>query len=368
MSDELLYQLALTQVPHIGHVHAKILVQQFGSAKAIFKTRPEQLEKTEGIGTVRARSIQSFNGFEEAEKEVAFIEKYRIRTLFLSDKDYPQRLLHCYDPPTLLFYHGQANLNASRIVAVIGTRNNTEYGKAITEKLIKELSVWQVLVVSGLAFGIDALAHKSALKNGLPTVGVLGHGLDVLYPPEHISLARNMVRDQGGLLTEFRSGTKPDKHHFPTRNRIVAGMSDAIIVVETGCKGGSMITAELGNGYNKDVFAFPGKTTDAKSAGCNQLIKNNKAMLLTGAEDLASLMGWEDAVVVNRQQQRKIFPELTATEEIIVNILREKEPMHIDELHTRCALSSSAIAAAMLNLEIRHVVQSLPGKMFRLIP
>jgi DNA processing protein len=366
MNGDLLYQLALTQVPQIGHVHAKILVQHFGSAKDILKAPIHLLEKIEGIGSVRAHSIRSFKNFHEAEKELAFIEKHTLKTFFLTDPDYPQRLLHCYDPPTLLFYRGKANLNASHIVSVIGTRNNTDYGKQATEKLVRELSGFGALIVSGLAFGIDAQAHKAALKNELPTVGVLAHGLDGLYPSEHLALAREMIKNGGGLLTEFRSGAKPDKHHFPSRNRIVAGLSDAIVVVETGIKGGSMITAELGNGYNKDVFAFPGKATDVKSAGCNYLIKNNKAILLTEAADLVNIMGWEEKEL-KKKKQKEIFIELSASEKVIVDMLREKESLQIDEIHTRSALSNSTVAAAILNLELQQVIESLPGKVYRLL-
>ena len=194
-------------------------------------------------------------------------------------------MLNCYDSPTLLYYKGEADLNGDKIVAIIGTRNHTDYGKQITEQLVEELTEQNVVVVSGLAYGIDAIAHKAAVKNNLPTVGVLAHGLDQVYPPQHTGLAKEMLKAGGGLLTEFRSKSKPDKHNFPTRNRVVAGMSDATIVIETGIKGGSMITAELANNYNKDVFAFPGKVTDTKSAGCNYLIKNNKAILLTDARN-----------------------------------------------------------------------------------
>lgn len=367
MNGDVLYQLALTQVPQIGHVHARILAQHFGSAAAIFKASASQLEKIDGIGSVRARSIRSFNRFKEADKELAFIEKYRIKTLFLTDPHYPRRLLHCYDPPTLLFYHGKADLNTSRIVSVIGTRSNTDYGKQLTEKLIKELSAWQVLVVSGLAFGIDALAHKCALKNGMSTVGVLAHGLDGMYPPEHAGLAREMVKHDGGILTEFKSGTKPDKHHFPTRNRIVASMSDAIVVVETGCRGGSMITAELANGYNRDVFAFPGRTSDAKSAGCNELIKNNKAVLITETGDLLRLMAWGESAPVKKKKQQSLFIELSEPEKRIVDMLKEKSSLHIDQIFQVSALSNSTVAAALLNLELQQVVEALPGKVYRLL-
>ena len=367
LTNELLYQLALTEVPNIGCVHAKILAQEFGSAEKIFKAKQQLLEKIEGIGEVRAKAIKAFNNFSKAEDEIKFIEKYKIIPLFLTDKNYPQRLLNCYDSPTLLFYKGDADLNASKVVAIIGTRNHTEYGKQQTEKLVKELSSQNILVVSGMAFGIDAIAHKTAFKNNLATVGVLGHGLDQIYPPEHSTLAKDMLKHGGGLLTEFRSNTKPDKHNFPTRNRIVAGMSDATVVIETGEKGGSMITAELANGYNKDVFALPGRVNDHKSTGCNFLIRNNKAMLLTDAEELIEVMGWEEkSQRSGARSQKELFIELSKDEKIIVDILKEKDLVHVDELNFKSGLSSSSMAVAILNLELQGVVATLPGKLYKL--
>ena len=367
MTNDLLYQLALTQVPQIGCVHAKLLIQHFHSAEAIFKARINELEKIEGIGSVRARCIKTFNQFARGEKEIAYIEKHKIKTLFLNQPDYPQRLLHCYDSPTLLFYRGETNLNASRVVAVIGTRNNTVYGKQVTQKLINELAAYEVLIVSGLAFGIDAIAHATALKSGLPTVGVLAHGLNSLYPSEHAALSKEMIQQGGGLLTEFCSDVTAEKHHFPIRNRIVAGMSDAVVVIETGIKGGSMITAELANGYNRDVFAFPGKITDAKSAGCNALIKNNKAVLLTEPQELAEMLGWSTPAAKNIQPQKELFVNLNKEEKAIVDILSEKQSVHIDELNLRCGLPTSSMAAAILNLELQNIVQALPGKMYQLV-
>jgi len=367
LSGELLYQLSLTLIPNIGPVQAKILLQHC-NAEEIFHAKKSYLEKIEGIGPVRAASITAFKDFSTAETEIKFIEKYKIKPLFLTDAAYPKRLLNCYDSPTLLYYKGEADLNAPKTVAIIGTRSHTDYAKQVTEKLVKDLTEQQVTVVSGLAFGVDAIAHKAAVKNGLPTVGVLAHGLDQLYPPEHTGLAKDMIRQHGGLLTEFRSGAKPDKHHFPTRNRVVAGMCDATVVIETGLKGGSMITAELANSYNKDVFAFPGKVTDTKSAGCNYLIKNNKAMLLTDAAELVEVMQWEDRVKNRKQKksQRELFIELSEDEKIIVAILREKENVHIDEINGKSGLSSSAIAGAMLNLEIQGIIASKPGKIYSL--
>ena len=367
MSNELLYQLALTLVPNIGDVQAKLLVNHFGEASSVFKARQSELEKIEGIGGIRAKSIKCFQDFSVAEKELAFIEKYKIRTLFLTDNDYPKRLLNCYDSPTLLFYKGTADLNASRVLAVVGTRSNTDYGKQFTEKLVKDLSSSGVTIISGLAYGIDAIAHKVALKNSLPTIGVVGHGLDKIYPSDHAQLAKDMIKHEGGLLSEFFSGTKPDKHNFPLRNRVVAGISDATVVVETNSKGGSMITAKLADAYNRDVFAVPGRTTDNKSEGCNHLIKHNKAILLTSAEELLECLAWNEKRKEKSKKQKELFVELSPEEKIIVRMLQEKEVVHIDELNIQSGLSSSAIAAAVLNLELQNVVTTLPGKMYKLI-
>ncbi len=367
MNSDLLYQLALTQVPHIGCVHAKILAEQFGSAEQIFKAKKSMLEKMDGIGTVRANSIKHFTTFNEQEEEIKFIEKYKIKPLFLSDEDYPKRLLHCYDPPTLLFYRGTANLNSSKIISIIGTRSNTEYGKMMVEKILEELSPHQPLVVSGLAYGVDTIAHKYSVKQNLSTVAVLAHGLDKIYPAQHTALAKEMIVSNGGLLTEFRKETKPDKHNFPTRNRIVAGMCDATIVIETGIKGGSMITANLANNYNRDVFAVPGKTTDAKSDGCNYLIQSNKAVLIRNGEDVIEQMGWQPKQKETKAKQRELFIQLNEDEKVIVKLLQQKDSVSIDEINLSCSLNSSSIAAALLTLELQGAVQSLPGKLYALI-
>jgi DNA processing protein len=362
--NDLLYQVALTLVPNIGAVQAKILIDFFGNAHAIFHSKKKDLEAIEGIGSVRAKTIKDFDQFFLAEEELKFIEKYKIQPLFITDIAYPQRLLHCYDAPTLLYYRGNADLNSSRIISIIGTRNNTEYGKQVTEQLVADLQNLHVLIVSGLAYGIDAIAHKAAVQNNIPTVGVLAHGMDKIYPSQHKSLAKQMLLN-GGLLTEFRKEIAPDKHNFPKRNRVVAGIADATVVVETAEKGGSIITAELANGYNKDVFAFPGKTTDAKSAGCNNLIRNNKAILLTGASQLIEVMGWEQKKP-KAKQQKQLFLSLSPEEKILVDILKEKEVVHIDELYLKSGLNSSSVAASMLSLEFENVLISLPGKMYKL--
>lgn len=364
MNNDLLYQIALTKVPNIGDVHAKSLIGKYSHAEAVFKAPTKELENTDGIGTVRAASIKTFDDFKSVEAELEFIQKYKIQPLFINDDNYPKRLLNCYDSPVLLYYKGNANLNADKIVSIVGTRKHSDYGKQACEKLVEELSEENILIVSGLAFGIDTIAHKSALKNNLETVGVLAHGLDRIYPSQNKSLAKQMTA-QGGLLTDFTSGNDPNKQNFPKRNRIVAGICDAIVVVESGKKGGSLITAELANSYNKDVFAIPGRTVDQKSEGCNYLIRNNKASLITCAADLMQMMNWKTQPQ-NTNRQKQLFIELSTDERKITDILQTKTSVHIDELYAKAGISSSAIAAALLNLEMQGIIQSLPGKLYRI--
>jgi DNA processing protein len=365
MHPDLLYQIALTLVPNIGAVHAKALINIYGNAQAVFKVRKKELDHIEGIGTVRAKSIKDFTDFGTCEAEIKFIEKYKITPLFITDEQYPKRLLNCYDSPALLYYRGNTDLNTSRIISVVGTRINSDYGKLVCEKMIEDLRAENVLIVSGLAFGIDTIAHKAALKHNLQTIGVLAHGLDRIYPPQNKTLAKH-ITEQGGLLTEFMSNTNPDKQNFPKRNRIVAGMCDAIIVMESSKKGGSLITAELGNGYNKDVFAIPGRTSDSKSEGCNYLIKNNKAALITSADDFLEMMNWKATPKTSAKKQRELFIELTPDERIVVDILQQQESIQIDELYFKSGLSSSTVATALLMLEMQNVIIALPGKLYKL--
>ncbi len=364
MSKDLLYQIALTLVPNIGDVRAKALVEHFGDAEKIFKISKSNLEKIDGIGTIAANSIKYFNDFKICENEIAFIEKNKISPLFITDENYPQRLLNCYDSPTMLYYKGNADLNNPKIISVVGTRSNSEYGKSVCEKLIADLASENILVLSGLAFGIDSIAHKASLKNNIKTVGVMAHGLDKIYPAQNKSLAKEML-SHGGLLTDFMSGTNPDRQNFPRRNRIVAGMCDALIVIESSAKGGSLITAELANSYNKDVFAIPGRVTDARSEGCNYLIKNNKSLLITSAEDLMDIMNWK-AAPIKIKKQKELFIELTADEKVIISILQAQENIQIDQLYFKSGLSSSAVAQALLMLEMQGVVTALPGKVFKM--
>lgn len=363
MNSALLYQIAVTMIPGIGNVYTKQLVSYFGSAENVFKARARDLEAIEGIGPKRMESILKFN-FSEAEKEVEFIEKHKIKTLFFQEEDYPHRLQHCYDSPVLLYYKGNADLNAERIVAIVGTRNPSDYGRSACEKLIAELADANITIISGLAFGIDTIAHRASLKNNVHTVGVLAHGLDRIYPNLNKPIAKQMV-SSGGLLTEFRQSTIPDKQNFPSRNRIVAGMSDCIVVIESDLKGGSLITAELGNGYNRDVFAYPGRASDSKSSGCNYLIKTNKAALVTCADDILTEMGWSRKEKKNITKQRELFVELPEDELVIYNLLKQGQ-MHIDDIYLHSRLTGSTAARALLMLEMKGIITSLPGKLYDL--
>lgn len=363
--SDLLYQISLTQINGVGPVQAKLLLEYFETAEAIFKAKKKELSCIEGIGEIKASAIKAFNTFKDAEDEIKFIEKHHIKPLFITDKHYPQNLLHCYDAPTMLYYRGTDTLNTQKSISIIGTRTNSDYGKQVTEQLIEQLASENITIYSGLAFGIDAIAHKAAIKNNIPTVGVLAHGLDSIYPAQHKSLAKEMLLN-GGLLTEFAKGTKADKHNFPKRNRIVAGISNATVVIETAIKGGSMITAELAYNYNRDVFAFPAKITDTKSEGCLKLIYQNKAVLITSVEQLLESMGWSDKTK-NTKKQRQLFVELTNDEKQILLLIETKEEISIDEIYAAANLSSSNIAAALLGLELNNLIVNLPGKMYKTI-
>jgi DNA processing protein len=367
MPEELMYQIALTRIPLIGDVIIKKLLEHFGSAGNIFKAKKYELEKIETVGTVRAAALRNFRDFDAVSREIAFIEKYRIQPLFCTDPGYPQRLLHCYDSPAMLYYKGNASLNPPRIVNIVGTRHPSSYGRAVCETLVKELAAAGITIVSGLAYGIDIIAHKTALKEQAATIGVLAHGLDRIYPPAHKQIAVEMV-EQGGLLTDFMSQTLPDRQNFPKRNRIVAGISDATIVIESGIRGGSLITADLANGYNRDVMCIPGRLHDSQSAGCNYLIKQNKAMLLTGAADVVDLMGWQETAKATPDVvQPGLFPELTADEQLIMSLFREKSRRHLEELYLQTRLSGSQVATAVFNLEMQSVLRSLPGQLYELV-
>jgi len=361
----LIHRVALTLIKNVGHVTAKSLLAEFGTPEAIFAASKAQLLEVDGIGNITADQILHSNALSLARKQIGFLQKHRIEPLFYTDDKYPKRLKLCYDAPVLLYYRGTADLNHARIVSVVGTRMATPYGLMLCQQLAETLQQYNVLVISGLAYGIDVAAHKQCLRCNIPTIGVLGHGLDRLYPPAHRQTANEMLHN-GGLITEFPLGTLPDKENFPKRNRIIAGMSDVTIVVEAALKGGALITAEIAGSYNRDVFAFPGKTTDQFSQGCNFLIKTNRAGLINHPRDLAYYMGWDPVERLPANRQSGLPLGLNATENMIVNLLRQSS-LRIDDLAIGTGIQQSKLAIHLLNLEINGVIVSLPGNVYQLI-
>lgn len=360
----LVHKIALSLIKGVGPMFAKNLLSHFGSAEAVFSATKAQILKIEGIGEIRANSILHTDAIVKAEQQLEFIEKHDIQVLFYADDNYPKRLRNCYDAPLLLYYKGTADLNHSRIVSIVGTRNATAYGKLLCKQLAEVLKSYNVIIMSGLAHGIDAAAHKESLNCNIPTVGVLGHGLDRIYPAAHKELTVKMVHN-GGLLTEFLPGTNPDRENFPKRNRIIAGIADVTVVVEASLKGGALITAEIANSYNKDVYAFPGRTTDEFSEGCNFLIKTNRAALINTAKDLIYYLGWDDEVVKKVAIQAQLPLNLTKDEQQIATILKDN-PLGIDDLCLKINWQQSKIAIVLLTLEMQGVIISLPGKIYKL--
>jgi DNA processing protein len=363
--SNLVYQIAITLIPGVGDVLAKNLIAYCGSVEAVFKAKKSHLLRVPGIGEKIAQSIVSFAEFDRAEAEVTFIEKHQIQPLFYLDAQYPARLKQIDDAPILLYYNGNADLNHPKIVGVVGTRQITEYGKTCVSTLIQGLQNTGCLILSGLAYGVDIQAHRDALKANLPTVGVVAHGLDRLYPYLHQSTARKML-EHGGLLTDFPSGTNPDRENFPKRNRIVAGLCDVLVVVETAERGGAMITAELANGYHKDVAAFPGKIMDEFSVGCNNLIRQNKATLVTGAEDVCYLMGWNQPAP-KRVAQQTLLLDLSQTELAIYECVKSKTKASIDDMAFELQLDPGNLSLQLLEMEFKGLIKALPGKMYELV-
>jgi DNA processing protein len=359
----LLYQIGITLIPGIGDISGKKLLAYCGSPEAVFNEKRNVLSKIPGIGHKTINSILNHNVFKRAEVEVDFIIKHHIQPLFYTDPDYPQRLINCEDGPLMLYYKGTVNLNAKRIVAIVGTRRASNYGRSRCDEIVEKLADKNVMIVSGLAYGIDSCAHRKSVDLNIPTVGVLGHGLDRLYPAQNRKLADKML-ENGGLLSEFISGTNPDRENFPKRNRIVAGMSDAIVVVESDRKGGALITAELGNSYNRDVFAVPGRVGDDNSRGCNFFIKTNRAALAESGDDIAYIMGWDD-LPKKKKPQQQLFVQMTKEEKVLFDLIKESGEIGIDQLVMKSKLTTSKVAASLLNLEFEGIIQSLPGKLFK---
>lgn len=361
-----IYQIALTLVPKVGDVAAKKLIAYCGSAEHVFKESRTNLIRIPGIGSVMANCIVSQRVFAEAESELRFIEQHQIKPIYFMDEDYPFRLKRCVDAPMLLYLKGvdKFNLNAKKIISVVGTRSASDYGKWITDTLVKGLSRLDgLVVVSGLAYGIDIAAHKASLKHAIPTLGVLAHGLDRMYPFVHRQLSVEM-QQTGALLTEFRGGTKPERENFPKRNRIIAGLSDATLVVEARKKGGALITADIANSYNRDVFAVPGRVGDESSEGCNQLIRRNKAALVQSAADVCYLMGWDEQTNKKSQKPAPIFNDLSSDQIRLLEVMSENKKTSINQLFMRLKLPISKIMNLLFQLELKGLVKSYPGNQY----
>jgi DNA processing protein len=363
--EELINKIALSLIPKVGPVTARNLVSYCGGVEAVFKARKKELLKIPGVGAAIAQSIGDRAVFLQAEEELRFIEKHNIRPLFYLDEDFPQRLKHLPDSPVILFYKGTGRLDFDRSVAIVGTRRPTIQGVALCEELVEDLQTYNVAIISGLAFGIDVAAHRRCIETGIPTVGVLGHGLARIYPSQHRTVAEKMI-ENGGLLTEYTSDTDPDRERFPMRNRIIAGLCDALVVVETGPTGGSMISAQMANDYNRDVFAFPGRPKDKQAQGCNYLIKSHRAALIENARDLAYVMCWDRPLPAASVQQ-SLFVDLTEEEKKIVNLLNNSEGISFDQLTLDSRMTNSEMASLLLQLEFKGVVKSLPGKRYVLV-
>lgn len=365
-----LFKIAIKLIPLVGDIVAKRIIGYCGSLEAVFTEKERNLAKIPGIGTVIASSIANNTKRKEilkiAEKEVAFNLKYGVRTVFFLDDEYPKRLVHCEDSPVTIFVLGKIDLNHPKVLSIVGTRKATQYGKDFCNKLIcdfKDLNI-NVQIISGLAFGIDIAAHKAAMEFKLPTAGILAHGLDNIYPALHRKYAKQMI-DEGGLITEFLTNTTPDKQNFVKRNRIIAGLADATLVVESGKKGGSLITADIANSYNRDVFAVPGKTIDSWSSGTNYLIKTNRAALAESASDIANYLSWETKLK-NKNVQSPLFIDFEPDELIIAQQIEKQGDLTIDILSLLCKMPVSKISATLLGMEFKGIVKCLPGKVFQL--
>lgn len=371
MNDEdLLYTLALTRVHGLGLANAHQLLQAVDHAADLFRRPQEVLKQLPGIPK---RIIESLTHADDAlrlcEAELQFAEKNHIRCLTARNAEYPSRLRECPDAPLVLFYRGNADLNHLRVIAMVGTRNATDYGKAICQNFLRDLQTLlpDTLVVSGLAYGVDIYAHRAALQNGMETVGVLAHGLDRLYPAVHRQTAAEMT-EHGGLLTEFTSGTNPDRQNFVKRNRIVAGMSDATIVVESAEKGGALITAEIADSYHRDCFAFPGRINDPFSAGCNNLIKGERAMLLQSAEEFVKAMRWDTTPQMPQAIQRQLFPELTDEEQRVCDLLQKQtDGVQVNTLVVQLNIPINRMTGILFELEMKGVIRTLAGGVYKLV-
>lgn len=364
--DELIHVLALQHVPKIGDVIAKKLISYCGSAEAVLKEKRQNLLKIDGIGTSTIHGLYSSEHLTAAEDELRFIKENTISCLYFNDDLYPEKLKHCIDAPILLFQTGHINLKQQRIISIVGTRKITTYGIAFCEKLIEHIAVFNPIIVSGFAYGTDITAQKAAMKHNLQTIGCLAHGLNQIYPKTHKKYIAE-VEKNGGFLTDFWSTDTFDRNNFLKRNRIIAGMSEATIVIESAEKGGSLVTADIANSYNRDVFAVPGRVTDSQSLGCNNLIKFQQAHVLSNPMDIPYILNWELETKEQPVIQKQLFIELTPEEQTIYNYLKDNDKQLLDVIALECKMPIFKVASVLLTMELKGVTRPLPGKLFELV-
>ena len=363
MKEDLLYKIALSKIPGIGSKLGKLLIAYCGGVQAIFEESKHHLIKIPGIGPGHVDAIAKVDIDKIAQYDLEFHKKRNHKIYFYLDNEYPSRLKHYDDAPLLFYCKGQFNTNAPRTIAIVGTRKPSHYGQHLAATLVNDLKKHDVQVISGLAHGIDAIVHRSACHLKIENIAVMGTGLDVIYPAIHRSLAQKICHD-GALISEYPIRMRADKENFPRRNRIIAAMADAVVVVESAERGGSLITAEYGNIYNKDVFAFPGRIGDPLSAGCNKYIKQHKAHLIESADDIAYIMGW-DVTKTEAIEQKELFVELTKQEQSIMNALKPNDQISIDLIHRSVSLPISMLNGILLRMEMKGLISSLPGKTYR---
>jgi DNA processing protein len=365
IDQDLFHVLALQQVEGIGDIMAKKLITHCGNASAVFETKHSQLSAIDGVGSILLRNLKSKSIFEKAEQELQFIKSNEINIAYFQNENYPDRLKHCIDGPVLLFTSGNIDLKNKKIISIVGTRQITSYGMEFCRKLIEDLAPLDPIIVSGFAYGVDIFAHQLAMEHDLQTIGVVAHGLNQIYPKTHKKYVAK-VEQNGGFMTEFWSSSNPEKENFVRRNRIVAGISEATIVIESAERGGSLITANIANDYNRDVFAVPGRTTDKYSQGCNNLIKTQKANVLTSAADLVYILNW-DIESKTKSVQKQLFVTLENDEQKVYDYLLKNGKELMDIIALRCDFPIYKISGMLLNMELKGVIRPLPGKLFEAI-
>lgn len=366
LEEDLLYVLALQRAKGIGDINAKKLIAHCGSAKKVLTEKRQTLEKINGIGAIILKNLFDSANLIFAEKELKYIQKNNIETLYFKDKKYPEKLKHCVDAPILFFKEGNFKLDNHPIISIVGTRKITSYGRDFCEKLISDLKEYNPIIVSGFAYGVDICAHKAALKNNLQTIGVLAHGFEEVYPKSHKKYV-NDINKNGGFITDFWHNDELQRENFLKRNRIVAGISEATIIIESAEKGGSLVTADIANSYHRDVFAVPGRTTDVYSKGCNDLIRSNKAAVLTSANDLVEMLNWKLKNETQKPIQKQLFIELDETEQKVYDFLLKEGKELLDIISLNCELPIHKTTTTLFNLEMKGVVKPLPGKLFEAV-